>query len=507
MRDNCGIIALDALLKSLNMNMSRISLDTLSKICRDNGRLMFPIKVPKNKIFVLPTPYIMQMNNHYEVIEDETALSGIEFEDHIYILYPQLNTDIIPLVIDEDEAKEIKGACGDNGGVKNIPIIGPLLSKPARALPLIASAGGTMLGMNPFMTNILGTGIGALQGQTTGLWGEQGTSGATMKGAGVGFAESMLGRGVGGAFSPGNVGVNAAYPNQAWKGFQSGLEESIPFKSALFGNTNPITGGWNVNPGGNLDARIDPATQKMYFVPQGTSGNLYTPRTGAEAALRGSTAVGDVGGTQKGGGNMLPYALMGAGALLPQPEYEGVSKEEMLATLNQPATEAGRVASSKLIEGMQNPERIGAGATDELFSAMDAQWQDNYNYTMSEYASQLQKAGVNPYGSDYQKAMADKGNQLTLAHDVEKNQIRYDVWNKQVSAQIQYIASAYGVDAEILQDLVNMDVTQASIKYGVDVEKINQLREAIYNMALMSFYGNENARSNQQLIQQLGQIT
>lgn len=275
MRDNCGIIALDALLKSLNMNMNRISLDTLSKICRDNGRLMFPLKVPKKRLTSLQYPYILQSNNHYEVIEDDTALDGLDLGELAFVLYPTLNATTIPLVMDEEEAKQVKGA-GGGGGIQGY------FSKPGRLLPMAASALAPSLGIGPTMGNLIGTGIGALQGATSGLWGQPGGS-SMLGGAAQGFGQSLLGRGIGGMLNPSSVGLQAGMTNQPWKGFQLGLEQSIPFKNAMFGGTNPITSSWiNSSP-------VPPATSNNFM------NNYYThpPAGSAVAQLQQTMSPAD----------------------------------------------------------------------------------------------------------------------------------------------------------------------------------------------------------------------
>jgi hypothetical protein len=70
------------------------------------------------------------------------------------------------------------------------------------------------------------------------------------------------------------------------------------------------------------------------------------------------------------------------------------------------------------------------------------------------------------------------------------------VWTQQVNAQLQLISQAYGIDQTMLQDLINLDIYSASAKYGIEVGKVEQFRKAIYDMALMTAYKQNQNENN-----------
>jgi predicted XRE-type DNA-binding protein len=523
MRENCGIIALDALLKSLNMNMSRISLDTLCKICRDNGKLMYPLRVPKSKLLDLGFPYVLQTNNHYETIEDEIALDGLVLPEHVYLLYPILIPQVIPFVIDEEESKEVKGACVDK--VKDIPIVGPFISKPARLIPMFVGAGTQMLGGSPALGNILSTASGAGQGMTTGLWGEPG-AGSMLKGAGAGLGLGMVGRGIGGGLSnvlntpqalttPGYTGFLG--------GFKQGLGSSIPFGQRL-GLYRPETGISNVGSlagitkGGvyNVPGYASPIVATGESFSGGGGGkppitnlgqNVFGAGKGGYAG--GNLLPGSQQGTQQGGANnLLSYLLMGAGGLMPNPSPKGLpTSQDVIANyqnIKGQTSPEGQAAQAKIMQYINAPESIGGAATTNYISALNNDLATRESNELSTFRADWEARGYNPYGSDYTSALQDLQDKQANRRDLLITQVRQQLLQQQINAQLQMISTAYGVDQQMLSDLLNLDVQEAAIKYGMDVERVNQFRQAIYNIALTNVYGNMQKQGNQQLATGIG---
>ena len=505
MRENCGIVALDALLKSLNLNMNRISLDTLSKICRDNGRLMFPLKVPKDKLLSIGFPYILQTNNHYEVMEDENALDLSGIKDFAYVLHPTLNPNIIPLIIDEEESKGVKGACD----VKNIPIIGPFLSKPARAIPLAVGAASSLLGLPGWAGNLMSTAAGAGQGATTGLWGEPG-AGSMLTGAASGFGQGMVGQGLGGGIAN---WMNPA-PNTTFnQGFMSGLGNAVPFKNAinsaigtqLFPTsltgvnamaTRPTALNTNVS---NLSQITQPGTYQYQgqpvvatgesFLGGGVGGDRFAP-----SLTSGGTAAG-----KSGANNLLSYLMMGAGSLIPNPEYNMPSSSDIATKMQDmgATTAEGAAARQKMLDYINNPQNIGGQATTNYLTSINAYYDDLEKRELAAKQSQWEALGYNSYSSDYQKLRDDFQLQQSLRRSNAVSAAQLQLEQTQIQAQLNMIATAYGIDVTTLQELMNLDLTNAATKYGMSVEQVNQFRQAIYDMALKSYAGNQQITPEQ----------
>jgi hypothetical protein len=524
MRDNCGIIALDALLKSMSLNMNRISLDTLAKICRDNGRLMFPLKVKKSHLPTIPFPYIMQTNNHYEVIEDETALEGADIPEDVYLLYPQLNATTIPHVIDEEEAKQVKGAGG--GKVSDIPLIGQFISKPGRLLPLAVSAAAPMLGIGSTMGNILGTAAGAGQGLSTGLWGEPG-AGSALKGGATGFLTAPIGRGLG----TGLANAFASYPGATdvnrlgvfGTGFGQGFAESIPFKNAInkmvgqqfftpdlpgvnalpgynyspTSAANLLTGNIStVGPGGSIVSGQGEA-MKGYAMPTPDmntpswwgGGGAGTATAPAQAGAAGGQAAG---GTGIGGGKWLPTAASLLGALaLPEPEYDVPSAEsiykEMIAKQDLPTTYGalGQAAQAATLKNINAPDTILTNLSqpykDAIISDLNRREQDELAFVRTVHAQNGTSGG-----SDEMRDIQNVQAKYRDARNQQLGEIETNLYNQKVEIYLKSIADAYGMDQQNLATiagLTNASISEAAIKYGIKAQQVKDFRDALYALA------------------------
>lgn len=519
MRDNCGIIALDALLKSLDMNMTRISLDTLSKICRDNGKLMFPLRVQKNKLGTLPFPYIIQNNNHYEVIEDEVALEGAELKEDVYVLYPSLNSTVIPYVIDEEEAKDIKGA-GDDFKLSRVPIVGPYLSKPARLLPLAASAGATMLGAPGWLSNVAGIGTGAIQGGTTGLWGEPG-AGSMLSGGLQGFGQGMLGRGIGYGLGATNLPIvgnrisaagNVTQPSM-WDAFREGFGQSIPFGQKL-GLYQP--GAALLTPSVKA-GQISPAAYAKYIgtaapaaaaagaggiPPMGTAATrtgmtIPSLATGAMAPA-GSSAALTQAATQQAAkqafdwSSLVPSAaLMLGGMAIPQPEYDvpdyADTYKQMISSQSIPSVSGplGAAAQAATLRNIESPDTILQTQTDDyknaIISDLNRREQEEISFVRTMH-SQNGTSG----GSD---EMRDVQNVQAKYRDYQMQQlgaIEQNLYNQKVTIYLQSIADAYQMDRanlEAIAGLTDMSIYEASVKYGIKAQQVKDFRDAIFELA------------------------
>lgn len=533
MRDNCGIIALDALLKELNLNMTSISLDTLSKICRDNGRLMFPLKVPKKKITSLQFPYIMQTNNHYEVIEDETALEGADMGENVYLLYPQLNTTVIPHVIDEDEAKQVKGSGG--GGVKNIPIIGPYLSKPARALPLAIGAGANMLGVGPTMSNILSTATGAGQGAMTGLWGEPG-AGSMLTGGVQGLGQGILGQGLGGGIS----NWMNPLPNTTFnQGFMQNLGEAIPYGQKLgnqlginitpYNYSPAITAAPssassfltnNYQPMAPLAQQLNQAYNQPFAPTTATAGEGLPkwaaglgdllggggggqPPTGpgvsgltglADEIYRGVNPGSAAAVTQEASNkmfdlkSMFPQALaMLAGNVIPQPVYDVPNYSDIYrqimsdASLTQGITQAGKAAQTAVLNNITDPNSILQQNTDAWKTAVTNDVNRREAVEIARARTMHAQNGTSG-GSDEMRDIQTIQDKYRDYLTQTLGTVDQQAYQTKAQVYLQSISDAYGMDTQALNTisgLTNASVNEAAIKYGIKAQQVKEFRDAL----------------------------
>ena len=177
-------------------------------------------------------------------------------------------------------------------------------------------------------------------------------------------------------------------------------------------------------------------------------------------------------------------AMYGAGFLMPQPKSEIPTSDELLAKYQGKNTSAeGKAAQAKLLEFINNPEAIGSAATTDYISALNADADAQDAAEMAQFDSAWVGQGYSTTGSDYFKAKQDLMNKQTIRRNTNIGGVRQNVWSTQVDAQLKMIAAAYGVDQELLQALMTLDVNVAAQKFGMSVQTVENFRKAIYDMA------------------------
>lgn len=215
-----------------------------------------------------------------------------------------------------------------------------------------------------------------------------------------------------------------------------------------------------------------------------------------------STFGGGTGGTAGTQENQAPWwvkpAMMAAGYMMPQPESNIPSGQELLAKYKDTSTSTeGAAAKAKMLEFINNPEAIGGQATQNYVNALNTDFDAQDAQELAQFKSDWTARGYNTYGSDYNTAMNNLTAKQAIRRNTATSAARANLMNTQVNAQLEMIAKAYGVDQQLLQDLMTLDVQIAAQKYGLDVETVNQFRKAIYDMAL-----GVNTPSAQSLVQQ-----
>ena len=244
MQNNCGILAYDQLVGQLNGRTNNISLDSLAKIAQDNGFILFPMRVPLERMKELRYPYIIHHNHHFETWESEVHADVVT--EPMYVLSAQC---IPELVVTETEARGVKGGdvgqmltppkskspyeamtSGSTGGWAsgigptnptnpNDPKGNPALQWVGPALDIAA---GAIPGVGPLISTAMGA--GGFAGGGTGFQGTDkgwGNVMPTLLGAGMGYGEGMLGSGISGAIGNEVSMLNAptgAYASAAGQG-------------------------------------------------------------------------------------------------------------------------------------------------------------------------------------------------------------------------------------------------------------------------------------------------
>lgn len=247
-------------------------------------------------------------------------------------------------------------------------------------------------------------------------------------------------------------------------------------------NTARSMGNYGIGTGtatGAARASARAYTPAIRGAPMG--GTIWSRATGGAR----ETLQGMFGGAKEGEAPWwVKPAMMGAGYLMPQPKSEIPTSDELLAKYKGKNTSAeGKAAQGKLLEFINNPEAIGSAATTDYISALNADADAQDAAEMAQFDSAWVGQGYSTTGSDYFKAKQDLMNKQTIRRNTQVGAVRQNVWSTQVDAQLKMIAAAYGVDQELLQALMTLDVNVAAQKFGMSVETVENFRKAIYAMA------------------------
>jgi hypothetical protein len=551
MRDNCGILAFDNLMKGMNKRANQMSMDSLSRIARDNGILLFPMKVPKDEMKKIEYPFIIHTNNHFELIEEPVALEGLSLDKDVHILSPKaISTYIMSL----EESKNVRGAGeGDTGIFGRKGAIGQYFSKPARLIPLGVSALGGAMGMPATVTTPLSTIAGLGQAATTGLYGEQGAARSLLRGGLSGLGTGAIGRGLG----TGYTAMKGAGPGFL-AGFREGFGSAIPFGERLGVYTPQYAQGM---PGFGFG--VQPAwqnlTQPWQWTPRGTPGLEIFPGTGGmQFALREPTApavdLGTIdvtkpaaelavaGGQQPPPGGPVPVpteepgargilsrlgeffgigpreavaegaagptrwtdylpsaAFMLGGQMLPQPEYDVPSIQQTFAQMQQQGiptvfTPEGELARQEIMRNIQDPESILNLQTTEYKGAIAADIARREEQELAFIGAKHADNGTWG-GSDYFRdvqATQEKYRNETL---LRMGEIEQNLYNQRVSIYLDSVSAAYQMDRanlEVIAGLTQATVAEAAFKYGLKAQEVKDFRDALYAMAAASFPGTQN---------------
>jgi hypothetical protein len=241
--------------------------------------------------------------------------------------------------------------------------------------------------------------------------------------------------------------------------------------------------------------------------PSSYVSNYLNPLSTATPQIKATSGSGSflsgLGKNLAGGIDLSSLTKMGLGFLIPQPKSTIPSGQELLAKYQGVSTSPeGAAAKAKMGEYITNPENIGGQATTNYVNALNADFDAQDVAELAQFKSDWIARGYNTTGSDYNKAMNDLTAKQAIRRNTATSGARVNLLNTQIQAQLQMIAAAYGVDQQLLQELMTLDVEIAAQKYGLAVETINQFRKAIYDMALTGEY-NKQQGTTTGAIQQL----
>jgi hypothetical protein len=146
------------------------------------------------------------------------------------------------------------------------------------------------------------------------------------------------------------------------------------------------------------------------------------------------------------------------------------------------ATVEGAAARAKMLEYINNPEKIGGTATTDYVKALNADHDYSDAQTLAKFDSDWQAAGYSNTGSDYFKAKSDLQTKLNNARNTEVGAAQAALYQTQLTAQLNMISQQYGIEMQLLQDLMDLDVQTAARKYEMSVKEVDDFRKAVQAM-------------------------
>jgi hypothetical protein len=464
MKNNCGILAFDQLVGSLNGRTNKISLDTLCKIAQDNEFLLYPMRIPKTELNKLSFPYIINYNHHFEVWEDENGIDLSILPDEVYVLSPTL---IPEYVITDSEAKKVKGGKkfsdifrgGGAGGIGGalLGALGTAFGLPTWLVPAGATLGGAVQGGVESRSP-----IGALTGALTGY------------GMGLPVAAGLGSLGGAGATASGLTGVKSAVGSYL-----------KPVTSLVGGTTGGVTAGAKGLAGASGFGTPVTFGGTPYTITGGVGGLTATPAvTGLGAMTAGTTAAGAGTGILSGLKGALPgLAVSGMGALLPTPQFK--MPEELSQTLQSvkqgyltPVGETSQKELQRILTspfGQVYPDVTSDPYIQSVLRQMDEAAEEGKK-RITDYYTQF----GSPYSSEHLQALRDWEEQIQKDKGDFLAQFGVQRRTEEINTRLMALQQSTGIDQAVLQELVGLtglSVEQAAMKYGVDVANVQSLRQ------------------------------
>jgi len=380
----------------------------------------------------------------------------------------------------------------------------------ALAIGLAPFTGGASLGFMPLLSALGGAGQAAIQGNNI------------LSGALQGFGAGGLGAGLGGGLLG---GVEGAMGGGGLSGFGSGLLSGLEsgantFISGIpgFGAGGMLSGatglgGMSFAPGaagttaggllGSTPAAASAANAASVGLPaanapvtlsgsMGTTSPLVTPASSGIVAASGpSTGAGAAGGTSAltkaltDPKLLLGAGLTGASALLQQPQYQtpqSVTDLENQIKSGGTATALGaqsQAALQKLIATPPSSLNPALQADDPYFQSTFANMDNQFKNAKAQLDASFNANGQLGSGEyqDQLRQLTQSYNDAKNQYVAQENQSRYLTGQQQ---QLSAIQQALGVDQNTMNDLVGLsgiDAQTAAIKYGVDAQSVQQLRQ------------------------------
>ena len=503
MQTNCGVIAFDKIAGELNGRANVISLSTLTRMALDNEFLMFPMRVKTEDLYRLPIPFVLHNDFHFEAVRSHESILPLAVwnKEYSYVLS---QTDEVGELLDDDEAKLIKGSKGkkffkqiflpfidplntlairtDAGG-NHYPFAGAgntiaaTLGGAATGGPLGAITGalgssliGAKNGPQPFsiggaLTSGLGGAVGGLLG---GLGGGAGSSLGNI--AKAGGSSSLLG-----SFLPPGVGAASSTVTGSSGG---GLGSILGNLIGIGGSGGGIGSGFGSGGGSGGVANTGGALSGIL--------EKLNPFGGGSAGQQANSLFGSPNfGTLLGGG------LLAKGLLSPQPSlHMPESLDQLQALANAQAnggglSPAGNSAYSELNRGIQaGPSGIYPAAGDQYIDAALGQNRRIADRGRETLLNDINRIGGGVYSSNAQQQLSnyDESQRIAEQEWIQKytemaRQQGQQAHQKYIELALQGDQQSYMLLAQSLGSIANADIAIQAFQAGLADGKSKQFTD------------------------------
>jgi hypothetical protein len=228
-------------------------------------------------------------------------------------------------------------------------------------------------------------------------------------------------------------------------------------------------------------------------VTNGASGFLSNTWKNTNNLLNGLSGKG-TGPNSGQGQNWLPGIASLATMLIPQPKADVKTSADLKNMLNtQSATAEGAATRAKMLEYINNPEKMGGQATTDYITALNTDHDAQDAAELAQFKSDWVARGYSTTSSDYSKAMNDLTTKQNTRRNTEVGAARAALYNTQLTAQLNLISQQYGIEMGLLEDMMNMDIYSASVKYGIKAQEITDFKNAINALITGNIPGTQNA--------------
>ena len=468
-----------------------ISADTLAKMAQDNGFILYPLSLPASALDPFKDEKVIyHYSRHFE------AMRGSEIprnkKGNYLILTPNLPDGYEKYVVEEDEAKKIRGAGFAKRirkqikrSVKDIGEaprkIGKTFSRAesdfrgemARSPEL--SAGLSMLaGMIPGAGLFLAPAIGAYGGvQRAKKTGQNKLAGGLLGGA-AGGVLGGLGAGLGGGIQAAGTGGLG----QFGPGFSSGVGSYTQPLTNMFGQAAQASPGLGASP--------------LSFVPGfggaggaggGGAGLNYNPTSFA------SLTGGGGGGGAPGFGFNLPTAIglggLAAPFLMRQPSAPGFGDFTLPGSPRQ-ESDIGR-ATSDFIKQNLGDTNISTDLMNQMTSQIESDIDQAAEQQIEATLNQFEQSGMRHSG----QAMEEVGKIREAAlqqKQLAKANVAGQLHTNTLNFQSQLAGLGHQIDAQKAQELLGytgLSADAAALKFGAKVSDVNSIRQAFSPLATL----------------------